>query len=548
MFSARNTDSPNPFRPALQYLLSSGKKSRAHHRHTTSSGSIDTEDSESRSMASSLHPKNSSEFRSNSIPLISISRSPSPFQRRRSDSNPASEATDEDDWGDYPSSSRRSLLPADGYRLTGWKYYVYGGGFGQWLFTTPLGWTFYIGVLVIWLGGCQIGLTVMNRIIMWSAYLLENYTSHTKLMVLIAGVYKFNWPLTTALIEMLMTHCWILLSAYITRWTSPWLVTAGVSSMVAPSKPIPKATQGGFRGMQKNGGGGFLDAIFRWTSNFSGGIAGGGLFEMEWAVAKQVLPLAIIFIAKISLSNLSFAYAELQIYTLARIAIVPFSLIFTSTLNGTSHSVTTLSSTLTATLTLLIALSRTSMRAAWEAIVAGVFSSIFVALYPVQIQRTYKSLVASLIPQGELIGTFPSTNTPTDYSGSREETRAYWRLLHYTSTLSILIFIPIVILSGELTDISRNCYFLDLFWPWLMIVCGGLGSWATFWSTIALTRATSPLSTTFLFVPRAAFLSPIMAGFKLPAFAWIGIGMCWSCCGWFLTGRRREGRPVERMR
>ncbi|EPE25269.1 hypothetical protein GLAREA_01181 [Glarea lozoyensis ATCC 20868] len=469
MFSARNTETPNPFRPALQYLLSSTKLSRAHHRQSSSSSSTDTEHHQAQRMSSSLHPKSPSEFRSNSIPLISISRSPSPFQRRRSDSNPGSEATDEDDWGDYPSASRRSLLPADGYKLTGWKYFVYGGGFGQWLFTTPTGWTFYIGVLVIWLGGCQIGLTVMNRIVMWSAYLLENYTSHTKLMVLIAGVYKFNWPLTTALIEMLMTHCWILLSAYITRWTSPWLVSAGVSSMVAPSKPLPKSTQGGFRGMQKNGGGGILGTISRWTSNFSGGIAGGGLFEMEWAVAKQVLPLAIIFIAKVSLSNLSFAYAELQIYTLARIAIVPFSLIFTSTLNGTSHSVTTLSSTLTATLTLLIALSRTSMRAAWEAIVAGVFSSIFVALYPVQIQRTYKSLVASLVPQGELIGTFPSASTPADYSGSREETRAYWRLLHYTSTLSILIFIPIVILSGELTDISRNCYFLDLFWPWLMI-------------------------------------------------------------------------------
>ncbi|EHK97173.1 hypothetical protein M7I_7096 [Glarea lozoyensis 74030] len=107
----------------------------------------------------------------------------------------------------------------------------------------------------------------MNRIVMWT------------------GVYKFNWPLTTALIEMLMTHCWILLSAYITRWTSPWLVSAGVSSMVAPSKPLPKSTQGGFRGMQKNGGGGILGTISRWTSNFSGGIAGGGLFEMESILA-----------------------------------------------------------------------------------------------------------------------------------------------------------------------------------------------------------------------------------------------------------------------
>ncbi|KAG9238925.1 hypothetical protein BJ875DRAFT_449875 [Amylocarpus encephaloides] len=544
MFSLRNTESPNPFRPALNYLVSGGK-SQANHRQSSSSGSIDS-DEQPRSKMSSSQPKPPSELRPTSIPLISISRSPSPFARRRSDSNHASE-TDDDDWGDYPSSSRRQLLPADGYKLSGWKGWLYGGGLGQWIFTTPLGWTVYIGVLVIWLGGCQIGLILMNRIILWSGYLAENYTKHTKLMVLIAGVYKFPYPLTTTLIEMLMTHCWILLSAYITRWFSPWLVSAGVSSMIAPSKRLQPQGSQGFRGLQKNGRGGLLGSIGRWASGFQGGIAGGGLFEFDWPVAKQVLLLAVIFVAKVSLSNLSFAYAELQIYTLARIVIVPFSLLFSAVLNGTSHSTAILSSALTATLTLLIATSRANVRVTWESIVAGVFSSMFVALYPVQIQRTYKSLVASLVPQGELIGTFPSTNAPVDYSGTREETRAYWRLLHYTSTLSIMIFTPIVFLSGEITNISRNCYFLDVFFHWLMVVCGGLGSWAVFFSTIALTRATSPLTSTFLFIPRAAFLLPIMSGFKMPNFAWIGMGMCWACCAWFLMARRREGRSVERL-
>ncbi|CAG8978450.1 hypothetical protein HYALB_00013278 [Hymenoscyphus albidus] len=549
MFSPRNTEAPNPFRPAVQYLLSAAKKAHGQgttpdgHRKSSSSGSIDA-DERPRSRMSSYQPKSSSELRSTSIPLISISRSPSPYQRRQSDSNPTSE-TDDDDWGEGATS--RQLLPADGYKLTGWKVLIYGGGLGQWLFTTSLGWAFYIGVLVIWLGGCQIGLIVMNRIILWSGYLQENYTSHTKLMVLIAGVYKFPYPLTTTLFEMLNTHFWIILSAYITRWVSPWLVSAGVSSMIAPSKQLQSQSSQGFRGLQKNGDG-LVASVVRWTSSFSGGISGGGLFEFEWAVAKQVLPLAIIFVIKVALSNLSFAYAQLQIYTLARIGIVPFSLIFTSVLNGTSHSVTTLSSSLTATLTLLVALCRANVRVTWESIVAGVFSSMFVALYPVQILRTYKSLVASLVPQGELIGTFPSSNAPADYSGSREEARAYWRLLHYTSGLSIVIFVPIVFLSGEVTNISRNCYFLDVFFHWLMVLCGGLGSWAVFFSTIALTRATSPLTTTFLFIPRAAFLLPIMAGFKMPNFAWIGVGMCWASCAWFLRGRRREGRPMERLR
>jgi hypothetical protein len=540
MFSAKNTDSSAPFRPALNYLLSGGRP-RSSHRQSNSSGSLDSDSDAPRSRMNP--PKSSTEFRANSIPLISISRSPSPFARRRSNSNHESES--DDDWADGASSSRQPFLDAG--KLTGWRNLLYGGGFGQFLFTTPIGWQLFVGVLVLWLGGCQIGLIIMNRIILWSAYLKENYTSHTKLMYLIAGVYKFPYPLTTTLIEMLMTHCWILLSAYITRWVSPWLVSSGLSGMIAPSRPLQSSSSPGFRGQGKNTG--LLGTVKRWTSSRSGGIAGGGFFEFDLPVVKQVLPVAIIFVAKVCLSNISFAYAQLPIYILARIGIVPLSLLFTSFLGGTSHTVSTLSSALTATLTLAIATSRSNVRVTWESIVAGVFSSIFVALYPVQISRTYKSLLASLVPQGDLLGTFPSSAAScTDFSGSREEARAYWRLLHYTSLLSILVFTPIVFLSGEVTNIWRNCYFLDVFFHWLMVVCGGLGSWAVFFSTIALTRATSPLTTSFLFIPRAAFLLPIMMSWRMPAYSWIGIGMCWASCAWFLKGRRREGRSLERLR
>jgi hypothetical protein len=540
MFSARNIDTPNPFQPALNYLLANNKP-KTNHRQSGSQSSIDS-DGEGRQprMSHKLSPYNSS----SSIPLISISRSPSPFRRRHSDSNPASE-TDDDDWGDSVSALRQPFLSQEQGNLTGWRHWLYGGGAGHFFFNTKLGWQIYIGVLVIWLGGCQIGLTLMNRIILWSGFLKDNYTSHTKLMTTIAGVYKFPYPLTTTLFEMILTHFWILLSAYITRWVSPWLISAGLSGGIAPSRPLSQSGAGFRQQPRKHG---ILAAISYWAGNHTGGIAGGGFFEFDLQVVKTVLPCAVIFVAKVILSNLSFAYAQLPIYVLARIGIVPFSLFFTYFLGQTTHSVSTISSALTATLTLLVATARANVRVTWESIVAGVFSAIFVALYPVQLQRTYKNLVASLVPSGDLIGTFPSSTAPSDFSGTREEARAYWRLLHYTSTLSILIFIPIVFLSGEVTNIWRNCYFLDVFFHWLMVFCGGLGSWAVFWCTMALTRATSPLTTTFLFVPRAAFLLPIMASFRMPAYSWIGMGICWASCAWFLKGRRKEGRALERLR
>ncbi|KAL2353496.1 hypothetical protein BJ546DRAFT_125365 [Cryomyces antarcticus] len=38
-------------------------------------------------------------------------------------------------------------------------------------------------------------------------------------------------------------------------------------------------------------------------------------------------------------------------------------------------------------------------------------------------------------------------------NGRNEETRAYWRTLHYTSLLSLIILIPITLVSGELQHI-----------------------------------------------------------------------------------------------
>ncbi|PQE30292.1 gdp-fucose transporter protein [Rutstroemia sp. NJR-2017a WRK4] len=548
MFSARNTDTPNPFRPAVQYLLNTANtnfaRTRTNHRREQSTSSLDS-DGERGDRMSTRNTTTSSELHP-SIPLISISRTPSPF-RSRAGSEPVSETSDEeyDNWG---TSSNRPFLSQEDIKYTGWRRLLYNGGLGQWLFGTQIGWQTFIGILVIWLGGCGIGLTIMNRIILWSGYLKENYTSHTKLLHLIAGVYKFPYPLTTTFFELLITHFYVWLSAFLTRLASPLCVSAGVSSMVAPSTPLQTSNAPGFRGDSKKPG--MLSAFGRVASAGSGGIAGGGVFEFDKSVARAVFPLAVIFVVKLILSNLSFAYGQLPIYVMARLGIVPFSLLFSAILGQQKLSASTISAALTATIMLLLGTIEPNIRVPWESVVAGVFSSIFVALFPIQIQRTYKTLVAQLVPQGELIGTFASSsNASSDLSGSREENRAYWRLLHYTSLLSIIIFIPILLLSGEVGHIARHCYFLDVFWHWLMVLCGGTGSWAVFWSTVALTRATSPLTTSFLFIPRAAFLLPIMAGLKkMPAYSLIAIGMCWASCAWFMMSRRKEGRAIERLR
>jgi hypothetical protein len=237
-------------------------------------------------------------------------------------------------------------------------------------------------------------------------------------------------------------------------------------------------------------------------------------------------------------------YAPLPVYQLARIGVTPLAVIFSCILQKENYSGSTLSSALIATLNLLFATLRSNVRVTWESIIAGVFSSVFVALYPILLLRTYRIIVAGLVPQGDVLSGYPTS----DDLGNREETRAYYRTLHYTSLLSIAILTPIVILSGELGNIFHNIPFLDVPFFWTMIWCGAIGSWAVFSSTLLLVKATSPLTATFVNIPRSAFQLTMLSMFKMPAHSWIGVLLCWVSSAWFLITRRNEGRNRSRMR
>jgi hypothetical protein len=153
-------------------------------------------------------------------------------------------------------------------------------------------------------------------------------------------------------------------------------------------------------------------------------------------------------------------------------------------------------------------------------------------------------------PQVDDFAGFHSNNSlvsAADVICSKEETRACWRILHYTSFLSILMLLPIVLFSGEIGNISRNCYFLDVPFFWFLTLCGGIGSWSVFFSTLLFAKATSPLTTVFLFVPRSAFQLVVFSRFKLPIFSWVGVGMCWLASLWYLSVRREECRTLERL-
>ncbi|KAK3065643.1 hypothetical protein LTS18_002586, partial [Coniosporium uncinatum] len=247
------------------------------------------------------------------------------------------------------------------------------------------------------------------------------------LILAAAGTYKFPYPLMATWIQFVFSHILLLVAATLSRALAYPLRYLGLGAAVAPSQPVHQKNAGYRGGTTQSPG---LKRLLRLCWNPSGGIAGGGFFEFDMKIARQVFLLAIVFVAKVVLGNLSFAYTVLPVYTLSRIATVPLTLALTALLTRTSHSVSTLSASLTATLNLLIASVRPGARAPWESVLAGAVSSLFVALFPIILLQTLRKLTASLVPQGDIL-TFPETSNDTSTSaaqnalGTKEETRAY---------------------------------------------------------------------------------------------------------------------------
>jgi hypothetical protein len=224
------------------------------------------------------------------------------------------------------------------------------------------------------------------------------------------------------------------------------------------------------------------------------------------------------------------------------------TLLLTALMSRTTHSVPTLSSTLVLTFNLLIASLRSSERVIWESIVAGIFSTLFSALFPILLLRTHKKLIARQSSSGVPGDVFAAESTPGPNQGTREETRAYWQVLHYTSTLSLLFLTPLLVLSGELPNITHNCYFLDVPWFWFLCLLGGLASLAVFATALAFVRATSALTSEVVKLPRQAAQMMVLEHFRLPVHAWVGVGLCYAGMGWYAWVRRDEGRRWEVQR
>ncbi|KAF8465913.1 hypothetical protein BDZ91DRAFT_658655 [Kalaharituber pfeilii] len=428
-----------------------------------------------------------------------LSRTPSPY--------PPSRVNGEEDT--VQNSGSRGLRVGSGNALGSW---FKKGKLGWWLWNTQRGWISLVSALVIFNIGSGLFLVLQNQFIMRT------------------GVYKFGFPITTTLLELLVIEFLLMLTASLSRSFSSTLHSLGLSHIIAPG-PTPLKNK---KGPSKWSVPMFED----WTSS--------GIFGFDFRLAQIVLPVATIYTAMLILSNFSFAYALRQIYQLSRIANLPLTVLFTYFWANQNPplSVTTLSSTLTLTFATVMVSIHPPYLFTWEGVVGGICSSFFAAGYPIALLNTYKKVLGNHPshdrPEHEEEILIDPSNTVYFQGDGKSVSRAHWRLLHYTNMLSIILTLPWVFMSGEAGNMSRNCYILDIPWFWFMIFLGGLASWGTFVGGWILVKTTSPLTGNAVNGLQVTIQSVMLSGFKLPEWGWTGAITGWAAGVWYMLGRRRE--------
>ncbi|KAF3905340.1 hypothetical protein AA313_de0204831 [Arthrobotrys entomopaga] len=312
----------------------------------------------------------------------------------------------------------------------------------------------------------------------------------------------------TTAVQLISTQILLIFFAYFTRLIAPLLNSLQFGFAIAPpNPPVYQKVQG-----------------WGWGTR-------GGILEFEWKTGKKFVFVSAVFSLKVLISNFAFAYGQFPVYQMSRILTIPFALFFATYLQSQTLPVTTLSSALSITFGLFMTSLR-HVRFAPEGFITGLFSSFFTALYPFTLLQAYNIMLENL-------------NTgPTSPGGNNisyeDHQRAFWRLLYYVNTFSLMFILPLSIITGAWHEVYRTCYFLDAGFFWFMLGLSGLIATICFVFLLGMVRLTSPLDAIVANGPRAASTTALLSYFRMQVYSWVGFLMTWASAWWYLKGRKEN--------
>ncbi|ORX50760.1 GDP-fucose transporter [Piromyces finnis] len=179
----------------------------------------------------------------------------------------------------------------------------------------------------------------------------------------------------------------------------------------------------------------------------------------------RILPLTAIYVAMLTFNNLCLNFVEVSFYQVARSLTIIFNIVLTYFV---LHNKTSRNAIYACCIVFIgfIMGSYGESHFSFLGLVFGVCSSIFVALYGIYVKKKLQ-----VVDNNE------------------------WRLLHYNTTLAILLLVPIVMFSGEIGEIKKVSFLRESSF-WVVMTITGVTGFLINISTFLQIKFTTPLTNT----------------------------------------------------
>jgi len=160
---------------------------------------------------------------------------------------------------------------------------------------------------------------------------------------------------------------------------------------------------------------------------------------------------------------------------------------------------------------------------------AAAFSSFFAAIWPFQLKRVLWSPGERSQIKYQRIGSGSSSNANSPESSDSLKSL---HLLQQTVLIAVIILTPLLLFSGELSHISRNCYFLRVPRFWIFLFGGGAFRSVLLISSALFIMSTSALSFIIFIVLVEVSQVALLTYSKLLFSQWLALALCLPTGSW----------------
>lgn len=221
-----------------------------------------------------------------------------------------------------------------------------------------------------------------------------------------------------------------------------------------------------------------------WTLGKLGKSAAPGTFlaqfpevKYDLTIGMKIMKLSAVFVGMITFNNLCLKYVEVSFYNVARSLTICFNVVFTLVLLGQRTSSKTLGCLAVVVVGFFLG-SDGEVNFSWTGTMFGICASCFVSLN-------------SIFTKGVM----------EHVNGNK------WKLAAYNNINAVLLFIPLMLVLGELDVILANTHLFLSTKFWGMMMVGGAFGFMIGIMSILQIKVTSPLTHNISGTAKAAFQS-----------------------------------------